>query len=91
MLSHATTTTTRYPTLTPGALHGLFATFDVDNSGDIDLQEFTIGLSRSVGGSLSQKLEMLFNVFDKDGDNVRLQFGGWGVAPAPTHTLSHTW
>ena len=55
-------------------MHGLFATFDVDNSGDIDLQEFTIGLSRSVGGSLSQKLEMLFNVFDKDGDNVRLQF-----------------
>jgi len=56
----------RYPELTVGAASALFESFDADNSGDLDLQEFTLGITRSVAGSMTQKLELLFSVLDQD-------------------------
>ena len=76
-----------YPEFTDGAAAGLFATFDTDHSGDVDVevravvqpgrgcniftahceQEFTLGITRLIKGSMSQKLELLFNVLDRDG------------------------
>lgn len=40
--------------------------FDTDLSGTVSYEEFTLGLSKMTKGTTSQKLELLFQVYDKD-------------------------
>jgi len=44
----------------------LFRTFDVNNSGSIDFREFLCGLSATMTGSIEEKLEFAFNMYDVD-------------------------
>eukprot|EP01084_Bolivina_argentea_P028721 53343_1 len=54
----------------PGILGDrLFAVFDEHNDEVIDFQEFLHGLTRYNHGSLADKISMLFEIYDLDGDN----------------------
>ena len=45
----------------------VFALFDADNNGVVDIKEFALGMSMLVKGSKEQKLRMAFDVLDADG------------------------
>lgn len=46
----------------------LFTAFDKDGNGVIDLQEFVTGMAICLHGSIRKKCELLFKVFNLDGD-----------------------
>lgn len=46
----------------------LFEAFDDDNSNSIDFREFTLGLGRLTNGSTEDRLSLVFEVYDADGD-----------------------
>jgi len=46
----------------------LFEMFDVDNSGTVDFYEFVSCASILMNGSIEEKAEMLFRVYDNNGD-----------------------
>ncbi|CAH1784554.1 unnamed protein product [Owenia fusiformis] len=50
--------------------HYVFNTFDVDHSGTITFEEFVIGLSVISRGSLREKLEWAFRLYDINGDGM---------------------
>jgi len=51
----------------PGILgERLFKAFDIKNTSKIDFDEFVSGLARYVRGSLTDKMNMLFTLFDMD-------------------------
>ena len=51
-------------------LETLFKGFDIDDSGFIDFREFVIGIAKMMRGSLREKLEMMFRLFDEKGKGV---------------------
>ena len=59
----------RFPVLASDSrlLHRLFSLFDADGSGAIDFKELVLGWSRMARGSLDDKLDMLFGLYDTDG------------------------
>lgn len=46
----------------------LFTVFDADQSGRINFDEFMVGLASYARGSLDDKLKMLFEMFDLNGE-----------------------
>lgn len=52
------------------AVEKLFALFDNDRSGHIDIKEFMIGLSNFTGASKEEKLKFAFSIFDEDGNGA---------------------
>lgn len=50
--------------------HYVFNTFDQDRSGTISFEEFVLGLSLLLRGTLLEKLEWTFNLYDINGDGV---------------------
>ena len=57
-----------YPSLTKELATQLFDSFDEDGSGYCDLREFTIGLLKVAVGTTAEKLELVFEVLDSNGD-----------------------
>jgi Ca2+-binding EF-hand superfamily protein len=49
-------------------LDRLIDAFDIDHDGQIDFHEFVFGMDKMVSGSLDEKLELLFSVYDLNGD-----------------------
>ena len=49
-----------YPSLSRQLAMQLFDSFDEDNSGEVDLKEFTIGLLKVAVGTTPEKLELVF-------------------------------
>lgn len=47
-------------------LERLFDAFDVDNSGNIDFDEFTAGLTVFMNGSPEEKMDLSFRLYDID-------------------------
>jgi Ca2+-binding EF-hand superfamily protein len=45
----------------------LFKSFDSDGTGAIEFKEFVLGASKMVRGSLKDKIDMLFGIFDTEG------------------------
>ncbi|MBN3297890.1 CSEN protein, partial [Amia calva] len=60
--------------------HFLFNAFDIDRSGSIRFEDFVIGLSVLLRGTVTEKLNWAFNLYDinKDGYITR-EVGGWCV------------
>jgi Ca2+-binding EF-hand superfamily protein len=50
--------------------HYVFNTFDQDHSGTISFEEFVMGLSLLLRGTLLEKLEWTFSLYDINGDGV---------------------
>lgn len=48
-------------------LEALFDTFDEDGGGTIDFKEFTLGVSKLTRGSMDEKMEFLFEIYDRNG------------------------
>ncbi|ETV66570.1 hypothetical protein, variant 1 [Aphanomyces astaci] len=48
----------------------LYGVFDQDLNGSIDFREFIIGINSLVQGTLEQKLDSLFKMYDKDGSGT---------------------
>lgn len=46
----------------------IFESFDADESGKIDIQEYLSLMGITFGGSVEEKLQASFRLFDKDGD-----------------------
>jgi len=57
-----------YPSLSRQLAMQLFDSFDEDNSGEVDLKEFTIGLLKVAVGTTPEKLELVFQVLDANAD-----------------------
>mgnify|MGYP003876111267 CR=1 FL=1 len=58
-----------FPALAAGsAALKLFEAFDVDQSGTIDFKEFTLGMSGLVRGDPMDKLDLMFEIFDDNGN-----------------------
>lgn len=55
------------------AVERLFALFDKDKSGHLDMREFLIGLSNFTGASKEEKLKFAFAIFDADGNGAITQ------------------
>ena len=51
---------------TPGALERLYAAFDLDKTGKLDFREFILGISKLSRGSMREKLQLSFDVYDVD-------------------------
>lgn len=49
-------------------VESLFTTFDHDKNGKIDFREFCVGLSKIMRGSVMEKMELVFQVYDSSGD-----------------------
>ena len=47
----------------------LFSAFDKDGNGSLDLQEFITGMAICLHGSIKKKCELLFKIFNLDGDD----------------------
>jgi len=47
-----------------------FSAFDVDKNGEIDFREFACGLSIVLKGTPEERLKLMFNSYDLDGDGV---------------------
>ncbi|XP_064630263.1 Kv channel-interacting protein 1-like isoform X3 [Lineus longissimus] len=50
--------------------HYVFNTFDKDNNGTINFEEFVMGLSVLSRGSLHEKLQWAFDLYDINGDGI---------------------
>lgn len=50
--------------------HYVFNTFDQDHNGSISFEEFVIGLSVLSRGTLTEKLQWAFNLYDINGDGL---------------------
>jgi Ca2+-binding EF-hand superfamily protein len=50
--------------------HYVFNTFDQDRNGSISFEEFVMGLSILARGSLHEKLQWAFNLYDINGDGI---------------------
>ena len=48
----------------------IFRTFDTNNDGFLDFQEFLLGLHITSEGTREEKFAWLFNLYDQDGDGV---------------------
>lgn len=46
----------------------LFKSMDADNSGDLDPKEFTLGMLKFVDGNMRDKVKLMFETLDKDGN-----------------------
>ncbi|KAL7676118.1 hypothetical protein ACOME3_002375 [Neoechinorhynchus agilis] len=61
-----------YPTLCPRSLMNLcnriFDTFDSDKSGYIDFDEFIVGSTLANNGSVREKLQLVFKLYDRNRD-----------------------
>lgn len=69
--------------------HFLFNAFDIDRNGSIRFEDFVIGLSVLLRGSITEKLNWAFNLYDinKDGyitKEVRLRLAGPSAPSATT-------
>ena len=51
-------------------LERLYSVFDADNSDSIDFNEFCLGLTRLLKGTADEKLKLLFQLYDKNGDGT---------------------
>lgn len=47
----------------------LFSAFDCDQNGVIDMQEFMVGMAFCLHGSVKKKSDLLFQIFNLDGDD----------------------
>ncbi|KAH3761242.1 hypothetical protein Pelo_6934 [Pelomyxa schiedti] len=54
----------------PDLADKVFASFDRDNSGTMDVREYLAMMGVTHGGTLEQKLNASFELFDKNGDGV---------------------
>ena len=69
--SFAEILTIRFPKLKENSsLERMYGVFDADGSGSIDFQEFCMGLTRLLKGSADEKLQLLFELYDKNGDGT---------------------
>ncbi|XP_041369089.1 Kv channel-interacting protein 4-like isoform X2 [Gigantopelta aegis] len=50
--------------------HYVFKTFDHDNNGSVSFEEFVMGLSVLSRGSLQDRLQWAFNLYDINGDGI---------------------
>ncbi|XP_046565680.1 Kv channel-interacting protein 4-like isoform X3 [Haliotis rubra] len=50
--------------------HYVFKTFDHDNNGSISFEEFVMGLSVLSRGTLQERLQWAFNLYDINGDGI---------------------
>ncbi|XP_050395326.1 Kv channel-interacting protein 4 isoform X3 [Patella vulgata] len=50
--------------------HYVFSTFDHDNNGSISFEEFVMGLSVLSRGTLQERLQWAFNLYDINGDGI---------------------
>jgi len=50
--------------------HYVFSTLDLDDTGVITFEEFALGLSTLLNGSLEEKLRWTFHLYDLNGDGV---------------------
>jgi len=62
----------RFPKLTEQklSLERMYSVFDADGSNSIDFTEFCTGLTRLLKGSADEKLQLLFELYDKNGDGT---------------------
>jgi Ca2+-binding EF-hand superfamily protein len=60
-----------FPKLTDeNLLERLYSVFDANDSDSIDFNEFCLGLTRLLKGTVNEKLELLFQMYDKNGDGT---------------------
>ena len=63
--------TLRFPNLKESSmLERMYKVFDADSSGSIDFTEFCTGLTRLLKGTANEKLSLLFELYDKNGDGT---------------------
>lgn len=62
--------TEHYPELSgqDKLLQKLFVLFDTDCTGTVDFKEFAVGLAKSSKCTLQEKAQMMFSIFDENGD-----------------------